>query len=269
MSCHQVVAATAHFLDAIRSAPEDPSNYVQLMHALFLDDQRVQLATWMLRYEELFPERTNSHTFHFNLAMTLYGLYRRGEALERFVRSLAAPPPREKENMMFSGSEWQERAFHHIGMLLEKAGEPMHAARAYLTTMRLQSRDHPKYGVYLATALLSAGRLNEASALHRALLGMPGSRLPRLSRTISDFIVARAPHSISVFSPWLGVLHHALDAFPADSLALPKIEHVNAEEALWRSSSRVRMAMRQRILDAQYPGIPCHERQVLCHTLTT
>ena len=84
----QVVAATSHFREAIRAAPAEPSNYVQLMHALFLDDQRVELAEWMLRYEELFPERTNSHTFQFNFAMTLYGLYRRSEALERFLRCL-------------------------------------------------------------------------------------------------------------------------------------------------------------------------------------
>ena len=70
-------AATAHFRQAIQDNPWEPTNYVQLMHALFLDDQRAELATLMLRYEALFPDRANSHTFQFNLAMTLYGLFDR------------------------------------------------------------------------------------------------------------------------------------------------------------------------------------------------
>ena len=52
----------------------------------------------------------------------IYRLYRRDEALERFVRCLCSPPPREKENMMLAGPEWLDRAFHHIGLLLSKAG---------------------------------------------------------------------------------------------------------------------------------------------------
>jgi len=218
-----VIAAAAHFRQAIRDAPEVPANYVQLMHALFLDDQRVELAAWMLRYEALFPERTNTNTFQFNLAMTLYGLYRRDEALERFVRCLCSPSPAEPENMLLAGPQWQERAFHHIGLLLEKAGEPLHAARAYLTTVRLQSKEHPKYGVYLVTALLSAGRVPEAAALHRALLGIPGAMFPRLSRPIAHFRAGEGggpsgEADSTLFSPWLGILRHALHVFPAGVL---------------------------------------------------
>jgi hypothetical protein len=269
----QVVAAAAHFRQAIREAPQNPSNYVQLMHALFLDDQRVELAAWMLRYETLFPDRTNTHTFHFNLAMTLYGLYRRDEALDRFVRSLCSPPPAEPENMMLAGPQWQERAFHHIGLLLEKANEPLHAARAYLTTVRLQSSEHPKYGVYLVTALLSAGRVREAAALHRSLLGIPGAHYPRLSRPISDFRVpegggAGRADGGALFSPWLGILHHALDVFPADALEASK--RGDPGQALWLASSPARVAMRERIYRAQYPGgdlRACHKRPVLVYSL--
>ena len=37
-------------------------------------------------------------------------------------------------NTHTTGSEWQERALHHIGLLLELSGEHMDAARAYFTT---------------------------------------------------------------------------------------------------------------------------------------
>ena len=267
----QVIAAAAHFRHAIRDAPQDPTNYVQLMHALFLDDQRAQLAAWMLRYETLFPERTKTNTFQFNLAMTLYGLYRREEALERFVRSLCSPPPAEPENMLLAGPQWQERAFQHIGLLLEKANEPLHAARAYITTVRLHSREHPKYGVYLVTALLSAGRVREAAALHSALLGIPGASFPRLSRPISDFRVTESSGrpgraSGTLFSPWLGVLHHALHVFPEDALKASK----HGELTLWHALSPARVAMRQRIHYVQYPKRDpqaCRDRPVLIYSL--
>ena len=268
---HQVVAATAHFRRAIQNDPLEPSNYVQLMHALFLDDQRTELAALMLRFEALFPDRANSHTFNFNLAMTLYGLFnRRSEALERFVLSLGAPPPTEPENMMLAGSEWQERALQHIGLLLEVSGDPMNAARAYFTTLRLHSKDHPKFGLYLVTALLSAGRVHEAAAIHRCLLGLPCARFPRLSEPIARFRVAPGGAGGQLhgaeFNPWLGVLRHAPHVVPPDALEVPR--GVDGTAAFWRWSSPMRAEMRKRIRATQFPaGVSCHERRVLVYSL--
>ena len=262
--------ATAHFRSAIQASPDEPANYVQLMQALFLDDQRAELATWMLRYEAHFPHRTRTNTFQFNLAMTLYGLYARSEALERFLRCLGEPPPAEPENMMLAGVEWQERTFHHIGLLLEKADEPLHAARAYHTTMRLLSAGHVqrgvpnKFGVYLVTALLSAGRVQEAAALHRALLGVPGGSVPALSRPITAF---RAPLSAAggpPFSPWLGLPHHARHVL-ADGASLR--HDSGGAHALWSAAAPARQAMRQKIRDTQFPAVSCSQRLVLVYSL--
>ena len=90
-----VIRATANFRAAIQASPNEPSNYVNLMQALFLDDQRAELAAWMLRYEARFPERAKVNSFQFNFAMTLYGLHRHSEALERFIRCLGEPEPTE------------------------------------------------------------------------------------------------------------------------------------------------------------------------------
>ena len=41
--------ATAHFRSAIQASPDEPANYVQLMQALFLDDQRAELESTEVR----------------------------------------------------------------------------------------------------------------------------------------------------------------------------------------------------------------------------
>ena len=257
-----VIRATANFRAAIQASPNEPSNYVNLMQALFLDDQRAELAAWMLRYEARFPERAKVNSFQFNFAMTLYGLHRHSEALERFIRCLGEPEPTERETMMLAGSQWLERTFQHIGLLLEKADEHLHACRAYMTTMRLLSKQHPKYGMYLVTSLLSAGRSHEAAALHRALLGMRGGHTPRLSSSISEFRVPPSGDS-AFFNPWLGVLHHAMHVFPANVLSVPR--STGSGQLLWEASSPLRTAMRQRIHHVQPQPISGHKRSSVYH----
>jgi hypothetical protein len=45
-----------------------------LCQALFIDDRRDRLAHWSFIFMERFPSEANTSQFHFNLAMTLYGL---------------------------------------------------------------------------------------------------------------------------------------------------------------------------------------------------
>jgi hypothetical protein len=48
--------------------------YPQPQQALFIDDRRDRLAHWSFVFLERFPVEANTSHFHFNLAMTLYGL---------------------------------------------------------------------------------------------------------------------------------------------------------------------------------------------------
>ncbi|EKX35070.1 hypothetical protein GUITHDRAFT_146754 [Guillardia theta CCMP2712] len=81
----QIDAAAQHFRAAIVKFPDEPSNYENLFQALFLDDRREELAHWMRAYRTRFPARSQTCWFHFNMAMTLYGLQAHEESLYHFV----------------------------------------------------------------------------------------------------------------------------------------------------------------------------------------
>eukprot|EP00960_Hanusia_phi_P066315 766373-Hanusia_phi.AAC.8 len=247
----QIDAAAHHFRAAIMQNPGVPSNYENLFQALFLDDRREELVYWLRMFEARFPEQSETCWFHFNMAMTLYGLQAHEESLARFMHVISLPYNASRDRRMHAASDFLVRSFHHIGLLLELFGHKQDACRAFWTTLRLKW-EGPKYGMYLVTCLLASERVNEAASMHSALLGERSATFPRPGEDIMQFRC----HKRSRMNPWHGIVFHLQEGR----------ERVYETKAARAVTDEARTQITEQIHSSQHP-VDCSLAKVVVYSM--